>query len=75
MVHCCVHNSPSFALVQSLINPVYSVLLCFFQTRFITVSSVARSFKILSQEIPHTNRKFLKPSGVRMCEECSSRLL
>lgn len=75
MVHYCVPKSPVLAPVLRLINPVYAVLLCFFQTHFITLSFMARPFKILFQGIPHTNRKLLNPASVRMCGECTSRLL
>jgi len=75
MVYYCVPKSPELAPVRSLINPVYALLLCFFQTHFISVSCMARSFKILFQRIPHTYKKLLNPTSVRMCEECASRLL
>jgi len=75
MVQYCVPKTSLLASVLSLINAVYALLLCFFQTHFITLSYMARSFKILFQGIPHTNRKLFNPASVRMYEECSSRLL
>jgi len=75
MVHYFVPKSPFLAPVLSLINPMYALLLCFFQTHFIIFLSIVRSFKIPFQGIPHTSRKLLNPASVRMCEECTSRLL
>jgi hypothetical protein len=75
MVYYCVPKIPVFAPVLILINPVYALLLRFFQTHFITLSFMARSYKILFPGIPHTNRKLLNSASVRMCGECTSRLV